>query len=94
MDKAEEAKKWRWLALAVTAVGIILFSLPWLRSDIKFFLALPLYAAFVYVYYQYICIKKSIVSEQDKPIEQITGRNNSQKTEGRTGKKDKKKKNR
>lgn len=86
MDKAEQAKKWRWLALAVTVGGIIVFSLPWIPTKFKYLLALPLYAAFVYVYYKYICIKKSMVSEQDQPVEQ--------KITGRTGKTNKRKRNR
>ncbi|MDD3653645.1 MAG: hypothetical protein PHO01_05600 [Desulfotomaculaceae bacterium] len=94
MDKAGQAQKWRWLALAVTVGGIIVFSLPWIPSDIKFLLALPLYAAFVYVYYKYLCLKKSMVSEKEQHVEQKkTDRNYSRKPEERTDKVNKKKRN-
>lgn len=53
-----EMAKWRWYALAVTVLGIILFSLPWIPTRYKYFLTIPLYAMFVYVYYKYMCIKK------------------------------------
>jgi len=59
-----EIKKWRNLALAVSVLGIILFSLPWIPSKIKFLSAVPLYIIFVYVYYQYICLKKRALSAQ------------------------------
>ncbi|MDF9409337.1 MAG: hypothetical protein A4E52_00316 [Pelotomaculum sp. PtaB.Bin013] len=58
----DEIKKWRNLALAVTVLGIIVFSLPWIPSKLKFFSAVPLYIIFVYVYYRYICLKKRAAS--------------------------------
>lgn len=57
-----EIKKWRYLALAVTVLGVIIFSIPWIPSKMKFFSAVPLYIIFVYVYYQYICLKKRAAS--------------------------------
>lgn len=69
-----EMARWRWYALAITLLGIIIFSLPWIPSKIKFFLTIPLYAVFVYVYYRYICLKKAaksaLSSKDDDPGDQ------------------------
>lgn len=71
-----EMTKWRWYALAVTILGIIVYSMPWLPDRIKFLLAIPLYALFVYVYYRYICLKKgaqaALSAKDDNPVDQKT----------------------
>jgi len=71
-----ESKKWRNLALAITILGIIVFSLPWIPGKIKFLSAVPLYIIFVYVYYRYICLKKGAVSDNNHSSKQG---NNSRK---------------
>ncbi|OPX84302.1 MAG: hypothetical protein A4E53_04078 [Pelotomaculum sp. PtaB.Bin104] len=74
MSERDLLKKWRWLAMVVTLAGLIIFSLPVIPSKIKFMLAIPLYSAFVYVYYRYICVKKSLASNEQKPIDQVQDR--------------------
>jgi len=69
MNKVE-AKKWRNLALAITILGIIIFSLPWIPGKVKFLSAIPLYIIFVYVYYKYICLKRSMVPDNCRSIKQ------------------------
>lgn len=59
-----EAKKWRNLALFISVLGIILFSLPAIPGKIKLLSAIPIYLVFVYVYYKYICLRKAALSEQ------------------------------
>ena len=71
-----EMAKWRWYALAVTVLGIIVYAMPWLPDKTKFLLAIPLYALFVYVYYRYICLKKGAQAasseNDDNPVDQKT----------------------
>jgi L-asparagine transporter-like permease len=57
MDK--EAKKWRNLAILITIVGIIVFTFNWETNSTKFYVGIPLYMMFVYVYYKYICLRKA-----------------------------------
>jgi len=86
-EKIEAAKKWRRLALVVTAAGIIIFSLPMIPDRFKYMLAIPLYAVFVYVYYKYLCLKKDIASGAGHTVQQeTTGRGRSHKTGNRPGK--------
>lgn len=71
-----EMAKWRWYALAVTVLGIIVYAMPWLPDKTKFLLAIPLYALFVFVYYRYICLKKgaqaALSAKDDNPVDQKT----------------------
>jgi hypothetical protein len=73
-----EMAKWRWYALAVTVLGIIVYAIPdyLLPDKIKFLLAIPLYAVFVYVYYRYICLKKgaqtALSAKDNNPVDQKT----------------------
>lgn len=57
--KNAEITRWRWYALLVTVLGIIMYALPWISSTYKVALTIPLYAMFVYVYYKYISLKKA-----------------------------------
>lgn len=57
--KNAEIMRWRWYALFVTVLGIIMYALPWISSTYKVALTVPLYAMFVYVYYKYISLKKA-----------------------------------
>lgn len=76
MNKTDQAElaKWRWTAIFVTVLGIALFAAPWIPKNYKYMMAIPIYAMFFYVYYKYICIKKSCrraVSNSDKlPVSQ------------------------
>jgi hypothetical protein len=86
-----EISKWRWYALAVTVLGIIVYSLPWLSSRSKILLTIPLYAMFVYVYYKYICLKKAaqpaVSAKEDSPdLQKITPEQNANKNAVRKGK--------
>lgn len=86
-----EMARWRWYALGVTLLGIIIYALPWIPSKIKFFLTIPLYAVFVYVYYKYLCLKKAaqaaVSSKDDSPGGQksLPGQNLNKKSK-ETGK--------
>lgn len=76
MKNNTEMSRWRWYAMAVTVLGIIIYSLPWLSSRTKILLTIPLYALFVYVYYNYICLKKkaqaAVSAKDDIPDMQKT----------------------
>jgi hypothetical protein len=84
-----EMAKWRWYALGITVLGIIVYALPWLPDKIKFLLAIPLYASFVYVYYRYICLKKgsqaALSAKDDSSVDQkaLTEHNPNKKSKGR-----------
>jgi hypothetical protein len=54
-----EAAKWGWLALAVTVLGVAIFTVPWIPDKFKIMLAVPVYAMFFYVYYKYLHLKKT-----------------------------------
>ena len=88
-----EITRWRWYALAVTVLGVIVYAMPWLPDKTKFLLAIPLYALFVYVYYKYICLKKATSSpKEDSPDKQrISSEENTNKKENQPGKKKSKK---
>ncbi|MFX4262001.1 hypothetical protein ACOBQJ_07345 [Pelotomaculum propionicicum] len=83
--KNTEITRWRWYALVVTVLGIIMYSLPWISSTYKIALTVPLYAMFVYVYYKYISLKKAAqagaVAKEDSPDRQkiTSGRNTAGK---------------
>jgi|GEM_PF-1760412 len=53
-----EAAKWGWLAIAVTVLGVAIFTVPWIPDKYKIMLAVPVYAMFFYVYYKYLHLKK------------------------------------
>ncbi|MDD4238312.1 MAG: hypothetical protein PHT62_07135 [Desulfotomaculaceae bacterium] len=53
-----EAAKWGWLSIAVTVLGVTIFTLPWIPDKYKIILAVPVYAMFFYVYYKYLHLKK------------------------------------
>jgi hypothetical protein len=53
-----ELARWRWITLAVTVLGILLITLPWIPNKFKIMLAIPVYISFVFVYYKYLCLKK------------------------------------
>jgi len=55
INKSEKTK-WGLMALAVTVLGVVFFTVPWIPSKSKYLLSIPLYAAFVYVYYRYLCL--------------------------------------
>jgi hypothetical protein len=87
-----EITKWRWYALAVTVLGIILYAMPWLPDKVKFLLAIPLYALFVYVYYKYICLKKAAQAlaspkEDSSESQKISSAENANKNVNQPGKK-------
>ena len=63
---AAEAKKWRNLAIGITGLGILVFAIPWESSTTKFYVAMPLYIMFVYVYYKYICLRKAAAQEKEE----------------------------
>jgi hypothetical protein len=91
-----EITRWRWYALAVTLLGIILYAMPWLPDKTKFLLAIPLYILFVYVYYKYICFKKAAQAlaspKEDSPERQkLSSVENTNKKENQPGKKTSKK---
>lgn len=86
MDK-DELKKWRWLALAVSLVGIVFISLPVIPNQTKFFLAIPLYVIFVYVYYQYLCIKKRMASKEQLVKKKVSESDSSGKRDDSPGRK-------
>jgi len=52
------ARKITWHVWAVIALGAVVFALP-IPAKIKVFLAVPLYAAFIYVYYKHVYKKRS-----------------------------------
>jgi len=54
-----EAAKWGWLAIAVTVLGVTIFTVPWIPDNYKLTLAVPVYATFFYVYYKYLHLKKA-----------------------------------
>jgi len=89
VDKAEVVK-WGWLALAVTISGIIIISLPWIPGRFKIALAVPLYAAIVFVNYKYICLKKGARQEGipvgGVPERRTPGKSESIKEGSRPGK--------
>lgn len=89
LDKAEVVK-WGWLALAVTLFSIIIISLPWIPGRFKIALAVPLYAAIVFVNYKYICLKKETRQEGipvgGAPERRTPGKNESIKKGKRPGK--------
>ena len=78
-----ELTKWRWYALAVTLLGIVLYAVPWIPSRYKFILTVPLYAMFVYVYYKYMCVKKEAQAaaskESDPDRQKISSGQNANK---------------
>lgn len=87
-----EITKWRWYALGVTVLGIIVYAIPWEPPKIRYFLFIPLYAVFVYVYYKYICLKKGSQAaaspKEDSPDrKKITSEEIVNKKESRSGKK-------
>ena len=91
-----EISRWRWYALGVTILGVIVYAMPWLPDKVKFLLAIPLYALFVYVYYRYICLKKATQAlaspKEDSPDRQkISSEENTNKKENQPGKKTSKK---
>lgn len=53
-----EATKWGWLSIAVTVLGVAIFTVPWIPNKYKIMLAVPIYAMFFYVYYKYLHLKK------------------------------------
>ncbi len=87
MNKTDRAElvKWRWTAIFVTVLGIMLFAAPWIPKTYKYMMAIPIYAMFFYVYYKYISIKKAArqaVTNSDKvPVSQ-----GAKKTGRRAGK--------
>ncbi|MDD2443402.1 MAG: hypothetical protein PHS52_02750 [Desulfotomaculaceae bacterium] len=60
MKKKNQARagKITWHVWAVIALGAVVFALP-VPEKVKIFLAIPLYAAFIYVYYKYVYKKRS-----------------------------------
>ena len=84
-----EMAKWRWYALGVTVLGVIVYALPWLPDKTKFLLAIPLYALFVYVYYRYICLKKgfqaALSTKDDNPVDHkaLSEQNLNKKSKGK-----------
>ena len=74
-----EVVKWRWLALGVTLLGIIIISLPWIPGKYKIALGVPVYAAVVFVNYKYICLKKGS-RQEGRPDGATTGHKPSVKS--------------
>lgn len=75
-----EAKKWRKLALIISVLGVILFSLPMIPNKVKLLAAVPIYLVFVYVYYKYICLKKAaLADDQGSARQDSIDRGNSPK---------------
>ena len=63
----KEARKWRLLAIIITVVGVVFFALPLeLPHSTKIYLAAPLFAMFVFVYYKYIGLREA-AKEKNKP---------------------------
>ncbi|HOV78607.1 MAG TPA: hypothetical protein PK728_00750 [Bacillota bacterium] len=50
--------KWDWRVWAVVIAGFVIFALP-IDPEFKFWLSIPLYAMFAYVYYRFVYKKKS-----------------------------------
>ncbi len=88
-DYRTELVKWRWTAIVVTVLGILLFAAPWIPKNYKYIMAIPVYAMFFYVYYKYISVKKGgqqTVSNSGKmPVSQSV-----KQAGGKTGKASKK----
>lgn len=61
-----ELARWRWIAFAVTLLGILVITLPWIPYKFKLMLAIPVYISFVFVYYKYICLKKQHTAASDR----------------------------
>ena len=91
--KSTELKRWRWYAIFVTVLGILLFAVPWITNRNKIALVIPLYAMFVYVYYRYLTLKKaartSTVGEEDNPARQKVSSSVCRKSTGKPGRKNK-----
>ena len=91
--KNTELKRWRWYAIFVTVLGILLFSLPWITNRYKIALVIPLYAMFVYVYYRYLTLKKaartSTVVEGDDSTRQNVSSSAGRNNIGKSGRKNK-----
>ena len=91
--KSTELKRWRWYAILVTVLGILLFAVPWITNRYKIALVIPLYAMFVYVYYRYLTLKKaartSTVGEEDNPARQKVSSSVGRKSTGKPGRKNK-----
>ena len=93
--KNAEITRWRWYALFVTVLGIILYALPWISNTYKIALTVPLYAMFVYVYYKYISLKKAaqaVAAAEDEGTDRqkiSSGQNAAKKPaqKGKAGKK-------
>ncbi|NLI14189.1 hypothetical protein [Pelotomaculum propionicicum] len=67
-----ELVKWRWLAIGVTLMGVIMIAVPQIPGNYKIALAIPIYAAIVFVNYKYICLKKA-PPQEGKPAAGVTG---------------------
>jgi len=53
-----DMRKWSWTIWVVIALGVIVFALP-ISETVKFLLAIPLYAMFLFVYYKFMHKKRS-----------------------------------
>ncbi|MEG3069689.1 MAG: hypothetical protein HQP61_01345 [Peptococcaceae bacterium] len=83
--KSTELKRWRWYAIFVTVLGILLFAVPWITNRNKIALVIPLYAMFVYVYYRYLTLKKAARTSTVVEEDNSAGRNST----GKSGRKSK-----
>lgn len=79
-----EVAKWGWLAVGVTILGIIMISLPQIPGRYKIAMAVPIYAAIVFVNYKYICLKKAS-RQEGEPMEGAPGQKPQSKSSGKGG---------